>query len=419
MAIFKPGRLRRTLDPIIGAMWAFAMYSLPTDGLYEDVIQSVTIRRGKSERGGGSHPSTMEISLAGRYTTQASGHNVRFFLRDPAAVLLAAHLGASSTAIAPRFTGRLGASSVEDTGKKFSTTFSASSWIAQMNYSTASYTPTADTPVLSVIAGLSQAQEPLRGIDMYLFGASDYVAVDGEPTLFSDGIGKYAADIGILMQETRDGKTNVFGHLWRIANAVAKVSTDIPLTRSQAISPAQWEQQNERPPAIINYKITNSSNGPAVRTVDIPSPTGELREVVDLDWSHVKLIDADNQLYREAYALAYESNDRQYRVPSVTIDLLYLISSPFSYHRQQAAQLLTMEAGDPVYFSGDWPAPLLGIHFAEGITEQIDYNNWTIELSLVPMNHAVGYMHTTPIPARVWESATYPWNNETRKWDES
>lgn len=419
MAIFKPGRLRRTLDPIIGAMFMFGVYSEPLGGFYDDVIQSVTIHRGKSGRGGGSNPSTLEITMTGRYTTAAAGNNIRFFIRDPAAALLATHLGGNATAITARYTGRLGKSSVEDTGKRFASTFMASSWISQMNYSTVKYTPLAGATVLSAIAGFTQAQEPLRGIEMHTFGASDLVARTDDPQTFKDGISKYAADIGILMQETRDGKTNVFGHLWRYDQAAAKAATELPLTRSQAISPATWEQSNERPPVIVNFKITNSSGGPAVRTVTLPNPTGELRETIDVDWSHVQVLVTDNQLYREAYALAYESSDRLYKVPSVTIDLLYLIGSPSSYHRQQAAQLLALEAGDPVFFSGDWPTPLLGVHFAEGITETITSESWTLELSLLPMSHAIGNKYTTPIPARVWESATYPWNNETRKWDQA
>lgn len=417
MAEIKPGKLRECLDPILGNMWAFGMYSAPVSA-NENEIQSVTIHRGKSSRGGGSHPSTLEITLTGRYSATTSGHNVRFFIREPAAELLAAHLGGSASVIGPRYVGRLAKSSVEDRGLSFSTTLSAASWISQMNYSPKSFTPKAGMTAHTVISGLSSASDPLRGINMAFFGGSEVVARDQEPTLFKDGISQYAEDIGILMQETRSGTTNVFGHLWRGTNAEAKMLTEYPLTRSQAISPAQWEQSNERPPAIVNYKVTNSTGGVAVRTVNLGSGTGEQQESVDFDWSHIKLTTDDNQLYREAYARAFELSDQLYRIPSITVDLLYLISSPYEYHRKQAAQLLSLEAGDPVFLSGDWPTPVDGIHFAEGITEQITADSWTVELSLVPSSHAIG-KQTTSVPARVWDSARNTWDSETRTWDKS
>ncbi|MFF5793967.1 hypothetical protein ACFY5D_18135 [Paeniglutamicibacter sp. NPDC012692] len=418
MATYKPGRLWRTFKKLGMPSSAFALYSEPLGTLYDSDITGVSIRRGKSERGGGSHPSTMEIGVKGQYSSAVSGREARFFMRPAPAATLAAHLGTTASVIERRFTGRLGATSVEDTGKRFITTYTAASWIAQMNYSPKHYTPLTGEPVLSVIAGLLDAANAARGINVNLFGSSDIIATDQEKTLCRDGLGKYATDLGILLQETRDGRTNVFGHLWRISNAAAKLATQMPLTRSQAISPAAWEQPNERPAVKVDYKITNNTGGIATRSASTSNPTGELRETVEKDWSYVQVAGVDNQLYREAYGVVHSSSTRVFSVPSITIDLLYLIGSDREYHRRQAAQLLELEAGDPVFFSGDWPEALRGAHFAEGITETITHNEWRLELSLVPYAHAVGDTPTPVVPARVWESATYPWESESRTWNQ-
>lgn len=416
MATHRPGRLRRTLTPIIGTMWAFLLYSDPLGGIYDPDIHTVSIRRGKSERGGGSHPSTLEVAIRGQYSAAVAGNNVRFTMREPAADLLGAYLGVEGSVIAPRYVGRLGQTAVEDTGRRFSTTYRAASWIAQMNYSPKHSTPVGNTPLNTVIAGLLNADQPLRGIKPSFYPPFDLLAATEPPTTYKDGINKYATDLGTLLQETRNGQTKVLPLRNRANTAQFGLGKALPLTRSQAISPANWEQSNERPAVRIEYTITNANGGKAVRVAEIANPTGELVETVSIDWSYVKVMDVDSAPYREAYARVLSSGTRIFKVPSVTVDLLYLIGSKKQYHRDQAGQLLALEAGDPVYFSGDWPAALQGVHFAEGITETINSEEWKLELSLVPYAHAVGDTPSPVVPAKVWDSAGNTWDNETKRW---
>lgn len=417
MAATRPGRLYRTLRPIIGGDSSiFILQSAPLGDILDTGIHSVSINRGTSGRAVGSVPATMEIDIRGQYSAAVAGSNVRFLLRSFAATKLAAHLNADATNIQTRFTGRLGQTTVTDTGRRFSTVYRAASWITQMNYSPRHYAPKAGQALNTVLAGLLNAEQPLRGIKPSFHPPFDTLAVTEAPILFREGIQRYAADLGTLLQETRDGRTKVLPLLSRMATARAQVSTQLPLTRSQAISPATWEQRNERPATKVEYTVTNSAGAVSTRLAEVVNPTGELIETETVDWSYIKVPDVDSGPYREAYARVYASNNRQFTVPSVTVDLLYLIGSSKQYHRDQAAQLLALEAGDAVYFSGDWPNPLQGVQFAEGITETIGPEEWKLELSLVPYAHVVGDAPSPVVPPKVWDSAGNTWNNETKKW---
>jgi hypothetical protein len=84
--------------------------------------------------------------------------------------------------------------------------------------------------------------------------------------------------------------------------------------------------------------------------------------------------------------------------------------------RRPGTRLLVLEAGSPIYLSGDWHHQLQGIHFAVGITETITGAGWTLNLELAPSYHVVGSISPT-VPARVWDSATYAWSAESRTWN--
>lgn len=417
MAIFKAGRLKRTLTGITGIAPLFALYSEPTGPIYDDDIHSVVIHRGKSGRGGGYQASTMEATVRGRIGATLSGENCRFFLRDSAAAALGTALGVDGTKLAMRYQGRVGKLSVEDTGKRYTTTVYAASWLARLLRAKRTTTPLTGQTISRVFTDVLNLANPPAGVTLTFAGTWDTVARNQDPLTFSDALGKFGSDIGTYFREMRDGATQAWTLPYRGVRATAMAATNIPLTRSQAISPATWEQANEYPALTLNYKMTNTSGVIVTHTAEVA--TGDpLQETEEVDWSHIKSPD-DGQLYMEAYGRVYSSATRNYSIPSLTIDLLYLMGSDKQYHRDQAAQLLAMECGDPVYFSGDWLDPLRGVHFAEGITETIGPNEWTLTLSLVRYAHALGLPVQPTIRPRVWDSFTNQWNQETQKWNEA
>lgn len=420
MATYKPGRLRRTLTPIIGTGSLFTFYT-PELGVYENEITEVTVTRGTSGRNVGHHPNVLEVGLTGRRDTLVTGSQCRLFMREQQAADLAAFIGgATGSDIAFRFNGRLGAISIEDTGKRYSTTVAANSWLTQMNWSPAGMVPFAGQNIGSLLLALTHASEAPRGITFgTMLGDVNIVHfADGEYTLFKDGIGDLAEDIGVQIQERRDGTTLAWGHDARISLAASRAISEFPLMKNQAIAPARYEQPNERPAKRIEYKLYNATGGVATRSAEISNPTGELRETEQIDWTRWQSLGAGDQLYREALARVHESSARRYTVPTITVDILMLLRNGSSYARRIARQMLLLEVGEPVMFSGDWPAKLRGVHFAEGIKETITKDEWQIELSLVP--HVVAVGATTPnVQPRAWDSFAYDWNTETRKWDEA
>lgn len=413
MATHRPGRLARKLG-FAGAP-LFGLYSEPLTTLYDKDIHSVAIHRGKSGRGGGVHPSTLEVSLKGQYSSAVTGSNVRFFLRDAPAAAIASRAGVTADAIKMRFTGRMSQTEVEDDGKRFTSTYRAASWINRLYRSPKHATPVAGHGVNRFLQELMGMAQPLAGINLSFHGDFDQIAATGAPVLFKDAIDKYTQDIGILVRETRDGRSQVMTLPYRITHTAFRLENGVPLTRSQAVTPARWEQRNDWPAQTVQYKVANENGNVVTRSVSIASAETPL--VASYDWSHIKA--TTDQLYYHAYGMVYETNTRQFSIPSVTVDLLYLLSSSNPYHRMQAGRLLEMEAGDAVFFSGDWPAPVRGVHFAEGIKETITADAWTLNLELVPYAQAMGAAPSPTVPARSWESATGPWSAESRAWNQA
>lgn len=418
MVEFKPGKLRRVLTPIIGTQWAFTM----TAGSFaeaDDTIQSIVITRGATSRNVGYNPTTCEVEITGRKDGFYTGNNMRVFLRTSAADLLAAYVGTTGAAIADRFYGRLGTIGIDDTGKQYTTTVGGAGYLTQMNYSPASFTPTVYQSMSSLYTDMTKANDPVRGVqfstDLGNINMQKFAA--GEATLFKDGLDKFVADIGVLFQERRDGSVVALGHTRRKDIALGRLATEFPLMRQQAIAPGHYTQSNERPAKRIYYKIRNAGGGIATRMVDVDNPTGELREIDNVDWLEFQLTQEENQIYREAYSRVFESSSRLYTLPTVKIDMLLLLRMGTTYAKRIARQILRLEVSDPVFLSGDWPSRLRGVHFADGIKETITADSWEFELSLVP--HAVATGHISPtVPGRAWDSMLTAWNEETREWDQ-
>lgn len=420
MATYKPGRLKRVLSAITGNQWQFAL-NASTFVEYDDTITSIAITRGADGRNVGHNPNTCEVSIVGRRDQFLTGSTMRVILRDSAATALAAFIGADKAKIVTRFKGRLATIDLEDQGgNKFYTTVAGSSYLTQMNYSPASFTPGAGQQLGSILGDMTKAAEPIRGVEFAtnLGAVNIHQFAKGEPMLFNDGVSTYAADIGVTLQEYRDGRTFALGIPWRISTAANRAVSDYPLMRNQAIAPGQYSQRNERPAIRVEFSIINEGGGPTTRVAEVANPSGELRETVKIDWTQFQVEALENQLMREAYARVFESSSRLYTLPTVKVDLLMLLRNGGTYAKRIAKQILELEVSDPVFLSGDWPPRLQGAHFAEGIKETITPDSWEFELSLVP--HAVATGTTTPpVLPRAWDSAMYAWNEETRKWDEA
>lgn len=406
----RPSVLYRRLRPT-ASLFRFTLATGTVLG--DDAITSVTIKRGSTDPGGGVSPSTLEIGLSG-YAAIRSGEPCEFALTGYGAQLLAGYTGANANVIQPRFSGRVGKQTVDDQGLLQFTTILAASWTAQLGRVKNSYHPSAGTPVGTVLDRLLTAPAlpaltgPVRLAPPDHFGT--VFATPDEPLTYSD-IDAWTTDLGVTVRETRAGGQQIMSHQQRMATATDNMDVLLPVLRSEALSPATWEQASETTPR--NQRVTWGSGA------GTNSDTwGDLQDpyalVVDHDMTHVKF-NNEGQPRAEGYRLRALEWESSYSLPTVNVDLGALISSPRRYDQYLAADLMAMEVGAAVYLSGDWHHQLAGIHFATAITETITPAGWRVSLSLAPSQQVVGEVSPT-VPARAWDSATYPWSDESRSW---
>lgn len=414
MSRTEPGRLYRKLPTVPRSIFSFN--STPAT-FFDAEISSVTITRGADQRGGGHTPSILEITVPGAVTAALNGATCRFSIRTAPANAIGAMVGKTGAQIMRRYHGRVGAMGVDDEGTRYSTTISASSYTQQMLMSPGLEPVVGGRTVKRVLEdhlGVHDGSQ-LSGIEFGAYGTYDRVARDEENRMtFSEVVSKYAAELGILIRQTRAGRTEAYTSEYRRDLATGIQLSNMPhLTRGQVLTPARWQQSNEQPGARVEYTITNENGVPVTRVAEIATNIGTV-ETVEKDWAHVY---ADTlQTYLEAYGLVWERSARIYRLESISIDLLHLITSDNPYDRQQAGNLLTLEEGDPIYLSGDWANALQGVHFAQQIKETITSDSWQLDLALYPIVQVLGTI-TPPVPARVWAAARYPWSDESRTWN--
>lgn len=424
---YKPGRLHRVLDragiaPGLPKFYLGLGNLGAGGGSYSDAsIVSLSINRGKSERGGGYTPATVEAQYLGEPASESlAGQHLRAAMGVQAAYDLAVLTGTTQAAILDRGQGRVGLISVEDRGDKKQpiTTAASASWMNMNRYLPATVTPVGGQTLNNIIQ-LITPQEEQAYVDLNFLGTTDTINASQDPVRWGDAISKYAESPGILMRERRDGVTDVISVNHRDTMAQARLTTHIPLTRAQVLAPAEWSQPNQEIGVRVVFKSNRSTGSPFTQTVDHTDNGLRMRETLNIDWSYIRSGGNFGQLYREASGIVYDRSPQDFRLPTVKIDILSLIASGKSYHLEQVKNMLTLEAGDPVFLSADWPPMIQGVQFAEGIKETIDTNTWELELSLLPYSSVTGLSPSPVVPGRVWDSMPGRWDDQIKRWDEN
>lgn len=421
---YKPGRLHRVLDRAgiaVGLPKFFLGFS-DMGGSYDDSkICSFSIHRGKSQRGGGYAPATVEAQFKGQPVIESlAGRNLVASMSNTAAADLAALIGTSSATLQPRGRGRVGNLEVQDRGdgRQPITTATAASWLNMNKYLKATHTPLAGQSLFNVLS-YTIPQSEQAYVNVHFHGVSDTVATNQDPVTFADALSKYAQSPGILLRERRDGATDVMTIDFRKSWADQRLLTQVPLTRAQVLAPATWAQPNQEIGVRVVYNAVNPNDFAFTHTVDPTDDGMRMRETLEIDWGYIKTAGTLGQLTKEAKGIVYDKSPQDFRLPTVTIDILALIASGKSYHLAQVNNLLTLEAGDPVFLSADWPEMIQGVQFAEGVTEKIDSETWEIELSLLPYSSVTGISPSPVVPGRVWDSMPGRWDDQTKRWDEN
>lgn len=404
----KPGKLYRTLQKA-GISTPLITIDGDTFSASDDTIRSISIHSGTGDASPGIAPMTCETTIEGAYWTR-TGTNLTVSLTQAAASALSSKTGVSINSIRRRFTGRVGRQENEDTPNRMSATMSAASWSAQLQRVNTSAWVTAGTPLDQVIRWL-MTSPALPSRPFFSYGTFDVVAEDQGTLTYSD-IDKFTSEIGILVRDTRDGEIQAWPLPYRASFAESQIPNRYPLTRSQAISPAIWETPNENLPAKIRADWIGADGLPVSR-----SAGGTEDSIVERhDWTYIK--QQTEGLNQHFQALVAQNWTRDWQIPQIRVDILELLRSDKPYNLGQAGMLLALNAGDFIGLSGDWYEHLRGLHAVTAIDEKITADEWSLTLSLIPYSHVTG-LETPAIPARIWESAAYPWDEETRKWNES
>lgn len=389
----------------------------------DHTIKSITINRGSSGPEGGVHPPTMTVE----FTTLGYVNDERRIYVDltPYGRYRMNQLtGASQDAILRRFYGRIGKQTVNDEALpngtiRQQTTYEAAGWEAQLPNFARKWNFTRDKRVSDLIMTLAR---PVAGYTEFpsWFApapASQYGNVREDRTeteTYSEAIGKWTTDIGLYVQTQRTGSLHILPHEYRWNRALSLMPYRVPLTRSQAVSPATWEQPSENIPRVHEARWY-SGDGAQVLRWGPPDYTDDY-PVVDHDMRHVVWWNNDSQPRSAVQAFYRQNIVTHYSVPAVTFDLLMLATSPHKSHRDQAKQLLELEVGEAVYLSGDWFGQVSGVYFAVGVDESISPDGWDITLNLSPAHEVVG-VFSPDVPAQTFESMRHPWNDAAGTWN--
>lgn len=403
-----PGRLTRTLRDI-GVPFQLTSARTASGSWTDETIQSIDISHGGSDPAPGIEPSTCSLTVSGPIGLQ-SGETLSVILTNAAADVIAAHTGTvEASQIQDRYRGRIGRQSHDDRPKGSTSTFEAASWSAQLSKMRTTYTFRAGWTIAEALAFLC-VHPALPEITFADAGPWDVLAEDILDATHSDSIGKLTSEIGVLVRHTRSGALQAWSLPYRRTLAQNRVATVWPLTRSQVLVPATWEQPYEDERHRVRVMWINADGTTRTRM----HGGTDYSEIQELDWTHVRA--QTDALEINWSAFNRRSEPREFTLPRLEIDLLSLLRSENAYHRGQAGQLLALNVGDTVNLAGDWPYLIDGVHIVTGIDEQITGSGWTITLSLAPYSYVFGDV-SPDVPAMVWDSAPYPWDSETRSWD--
>lgn len=405
--IRQPSRLHRAIPHNTGE----GVFEVRAEDLLlrDDQIASISINRG----GGlvGVHPSTVTVTSTSSVPL-LDASNLRIELSPSAAGGIGDRVTMDPDLFIGRFRGRVGKQAVTDHGNRLTYDTMAAGFLASMQSDPTRHTLYAGTYVRECIETL--ARPGRYGFEMITRGATDVLHEHQGSLSYSDGIGMFTEDIGIYLQDRRDGDIEI--QTWEYRKALAEDLADsrYAIGRSQVLAPASWEQPTEGDP--IDYFMRYRQADGTTRTIytapgNEPRPGRPLSDLVD--WTYLRF---ETDQWRYIYGMQVQAGDWYWRLPALEFDMIGLLASDRYYDRVIAGYLLTLEVGDPITLGGDWPPFLRGAHYTTSIDETITGSAWRISIGLQPYRELTG-TNSPPVIARVWDQATYSWNSETRTWD--
>lgn len=400
--------------------------TLGEEKLTDRTITEISITRGQSGYSYGVQPATMTFGTPGLYTSRNNAH-VELSLTPWAAQHIANLTSMPAEAIQARFYGRVGLQDSEDNGdgRNSFTTFSASSYSSLLRPTTRTYTVHNRTTIINVIRSILEHPRMANRLKTfpgsYAAGQWDETYIEGtEEKTFSQIISDYADKQLIFICERRDGQMHVQSLALREAYLKDRASSRYAPLRSHTLAPATWKQTVEarsshlyilerRPTGIIRREW---ASGTAVQTQnDYPV------EIEEIDMTHIMRLTDNND--RVMTALNYQKNFPRATLGKVKFNITKMLAAKDWYTRRMAGELLRLEHGDAVYFSGDWQAPIRTAMIAQQIRESITPDRWEMEIELLHPSAVLGIHEIPAHPPKIWDQlALERWDEETMTWEE-
>lgn len=384
----------------------------------DDSITGITITRGGSSPFGVT-PSTIELEVPRSwFADQLNGTTVRVIVPNAAEVAALGGPAFYSGHVYDRFHGRASIVRITDNGRRRAqTVMLGSSWIAQESASKHRATLTTSYRIDQAIEALLYRSPSFYPWAILGGTPSDRIGARIEDAAYQSDINRLTADFRVLVTQTRSGAAQLRMLDEQKQRAEDRIVSTPHLTRSQALTPARMEQPNESNVKKFRFEYRNDDGTLAsTERWDETTITPDA-ETETIDWTHLAPAQGSGSHFEHAVrGMVYENSTRAYRIPSITVDLLMLLSSENAYHRAQGVNLLSLEVGDTVNLSGDWVYALRGVHFVAGMTERITGAEWSMTLTLWPSIWVLGE-RWLDIPAQTWDAATNTWANDPRTWN--
>lgn len=393
------------LYDLLGATEALFTASDGDAGAWDDSrLSTLSLTRGAGADGPGILTGTANLTIGGQALAPRHDQTLYVRLTEYGATLVAALVGNRSAAqVRPRWFGRVARQNVNDTHRTaaVATQITAADWLTELARAsqTAPGVSSGDKFPAIMTAAISAASlPPFWTVTQDPVDNTSWIESVGAGThTWADISEKFTADAGTLVQQARDGGFLVRNLVSRRDAALAwDPETTEPLTRRQCLSPAGWEQPISNPTTV---KWSYSLNGAAAvnKTYRKGSSTRTIKETVTNVSAVVyfRTSSSVDNFNMSMEGRAYRLGGWGYRVQSVTVDLLRLLSSTVEADRRLAGQLLTAEPYDPVVLTHDWPDEVKGFHYLGEITEDISRDRWDLTLQLIPAVQLLGSVAET------------------------
>lgn len=417
------GRLYRRLGDPTEALIEATLLDAATTYLDGQTVSLDLTRGAAGDGSAGLSTNTATVTVGGEAPPPRHDDSLRVRLTDYGAALVADLAGnVTASQVQPRWFGRVGRQNVTDFGPaRRETQIIAADWLTEVSRAAVA-ADTLDYPTVPVLVAdaLTRAQLP-AGVPITLVLDPPGSLSDGlvwnaaltMPVAWSDLTQTFLTDVGHCLYVRRDGSPAMTS-LARLAERAAAWSADTsePLTRRQSMSPTQWEQPTANP-AVVKWTTLEPRPGGVTEVPHefrIGSGARPVQEDV-IDLNAVEPFDYPS-VTEAMHARGHRAGSWAYTVPTVSVDVLRLLSSAVPGDRRQAGQLLTLEPFDPIALSYDWPDPVIGLHHVTSISETITRDRWDITLGLAPTLHVTGEP-SPAVPGRTWDTA-YP---RTTDWD--